>query len=43
MIKTEVKDNNAPNNTGAVERYFKKLFIILKIYRIIIKKNYIKI
>ena len=27
MIKTEVKDNNAPNNTGAVERYFKKSFI----------------
>ena len=29
MIKVEVKDNKAPNNTGAVERYFKKSFIII--------------
>lgn len=28
MMKTEVKDNNAPNSTGAVERYFRKSFII---------------
>ena len=27
IIKTEVKDNKAPNNTGAVERYFRKSFI----------------
>lgn len=28
-MKVEVKDNNAPNNTGAVERYFKKSFMII--------------
>jgi hypothetical protein len=26
--KTDVKDNQAVNKTGAVERYFKKSFII---------------